>query len=419
MLKGFIFGFCLVSAVPALAIVPDNPIGVVPGVGKIGSVSGTVFTVGGTAVAISPTWILTAAHVGGDKFDQNGTVFQVVQTINHPTADLSLRRVVGPLNTALPMKLNYFPGSVPTVQTTLAGEILKLQGMGWTGNRTATGFTVITGTQGTLRQCRNRLDLFIPQVQVDIGGGNIKTSDYVFYDLDDPLGQSTVNILGGPAVGADEGGMSTFDSGCPWTLLDNGRDRVLAIGGIIGFFNGTGVVRALDWGGFGGGALLQSVAPWLATSVNDLGRSILNTPQLSIGQITGGSAADLYLSDNVYMSTQTRTTSIVTKEHFEMTLTGTTTASPPTSLTLNIEGSAGPRLSWCAVDMRNQVTNLMVSVGGFFLTRTDIFQTIVVPSPANFVRSDGVVEIRLRVNPLSEEVVRFNTKWDTIRITGQ
>jgi hypothetical protein len=419
MLKGFVSGFFIATAVSAIAIVPDNPIGTVPGVGKIGSVSGTVFTVGGTAVAVSPTWILTAAHVGGDKFDQNGVVFQVVQSINHPTADLSLRRVVGPLNTALPMKLNYFPGGVPTVQTNLLGEILKLQGMGWTGNRIATGFTAITGTQGILRQCRNRVDLFIPQVQVDIGGGVIKTTDYVFYDLDDPLGQSLVNILGGPAVGPDEGGMSTFDSGCPWTIFENGRDRVLAIGGIIGFFNGTGVTRALDWGGFGGGALLQSVIPWLAANVNDLGRAILNPVQMGTGQVTGGSAAELYLSDNIYLNTQTRTTDVDSIDQMVMTISGVTTASPATTLTLTIEGRAGPRLSWCAVEMRNQVTNLMVNVGGFFLSNNDIVQTIQVPSPANFVRSDGAAELRLRVNPVSSEVVLFNTKWDAIRITAQ
>ena len=149
----------------------------------------------------------------------------------------AIKRIGTPIQTACPIKTNYFLNGVPTVQTGLPGNAIHIQGYGWTGIRISTGFTVDQTSQGVLRQCRNRLDLFMPQLSLDIGGGNIKVTDYLIYDLDDPLGLSTVNILGGPAIGTDEGGMGVFDSGCPWTIFENGRERIVGIGGIIGTFS--------------------------------------------------------------------------------------------------------------------------------------------------------------------------------------
>lgn len=419
-MKGTVFALCAIAAASASAIVPNLPITSFPGVGKMGFMSGATVNTQGTGAAVSPTWILTAWHVGGDRFEQNGQIYTVVQTVNHPTADLSLRRVSAPVQSALPMKFDVFAGTPPGGQTPLAGTILKIQGYGWTGTRTATGWALVDNSQGILRQCRNALDYYIPNVTIDFGGGVTKTSNYLFYDLDDPLGQSTVNILGGPAVGTDEGGMWTYDSGCPWTVFENGRDRQVGVGGIIGFFQGTGVVRAMDWGGFGGAAMLQSYESWIRQTVTDLGRAILNAPTYTIGSTLSGTVGNLYEEDTLRLKTRTFTSANDSDIQLSMSLTGNTAVSPATFFTVYLRGKCNNPLAQIQVQVRNQTTNLFETKGTFFISTFDSSNTVQITSMANaYVSPTGNVEVRIRAIPLGDENEIFETDWDVIRVTTQ
>lgn len=417
-MKGTVIALCALAAASAGAIVPNLTITSFPGVGKMGFMSGPNVNTQGTGAAISPTWIVTAWHVGGDRFEQNGQIYTIVQTVNHPTADISLRRVSTPVQTALPMKFNVFPGTPPGGQTPLAGAILKLQGYGWTGNRTATGWALVDNSQGVLRQSRNALDYYLPNTTIDFGGGVFKTSDYLIYDLDDPLGQSTVNIMGGTAVGSDEGGMWTYDSGCPWTVFENGRDRQVGVGGIVGYFQGTGVTRAMDWGGFGGAAMLQSYEQWIRQTVTDLGRAILNPPTYTIGSTLSGTVANLYEDDGLRLKTRTFTSANDSDIQLSMSLTGNTAVSPATFMTIFLKGKSNNPLAFVEVQVRNQNTNLFETKGTFFINTVDSSNTVQITSLANnYVTQTGNVEVRVRATPLGDENEIFDTDWDVIRVT--
>lgn len=399
----------------ACAMLPNNP-QPFDGVGRLGDPSGGTITTSGSGVAISPNWVLTAAHVGGSRFEQNGQIYTVVQTITHPTADIALKRVVGPVQSALPMKFNVFSGAVPTVQTNLPGTVMTLAGYGITGSATATGYTYDDGTQGTRRVGRNAMDLFIPNVPVDLGGGNIRTSNYIFYDLDDPAGVSPVNILGGPRVGTDEGGMSVFDSGCPWTVQENNRYRVVGIGGIVGTFSGTGVTRPYNWGGFGGAALLQSYQSWIQSTATDIGRAIIDAATFEIGGPLGGTITNIAESDNVYFSTRTNTAAFDSDTQLGFFVYGKTTADPGGTLRITLEGRSVARQSEVIFRMRNWVTNQYVQVGSGKMGKTDTTTIINGISGTNFINTDGRVELQIRVNPLTDDMRLYDAFFDVIRV---
>lgn len=403
-----------VFAGSALALVP-NATGTFPGVGRMGNIVSGNMTTTGTAFAISPTWILSAAHVGGSRFEQDGVIYNVLQTIQHPTADLSLRRISGPVKTALPIKLDVFPAGLPAAQTAMAGDILKISGYGISANQTATGWQFIAGSEGVRRRCRNAMDLYYPNIQLDIGGGNIKTSNYVMYDLDDPAGVSTVNILGGLAVGTDEGGMATNDSGCPWTVNTNGRDRAIGVGGIVGVFQGTGVVRPYDWGGFGAAVILQGYETWFMPFISDYGRAIMDAVSFEIGSQTGGTLQSIAESDDNRLTTRTDTTAVDSDTQLGMIFYGTTTHSTGT-INVTLEGRLSASSSIVAVRLKNWTTNQFVTVGTTTISNLETTRSVNGIPATSYINPQGQIEMNLRFTPTTEDTRLLDGYFDVVRI---
>lgn len=398
----------------SLSVVPNSP-GSYPGAGRIGEVVSGSMTTNGSAIAVSPTWVMTAAHVGGSKFEQDGVIYNIVQRFNHPTADIALCRVQGPLKTAVGFKTNLFPGGLPSGQATMGGNALTIAGYGWTGTYTSTGFANVNNSAGTLRGCRNALDYYIPNVTVDLGGGNIRTSNYIFYDLDDPQMVSGPNILGGPAVGTDEGGMSLNDSGCGWTIIENGRPKLVGIGGIIGVFDGTGVARPLNWGGYGGACILQGYEGWFTPLITDLNTSIIDSITYEVGVQTSGTMATISESDNLRLTTRTDTGAVDTDTPLGMIITSTSTKNAGT-LKVTLEGSTNVRYSKVQVRMWNWATSSYSVVGSLVFSRTENTYVLTGINAAPYLNAQGKCQMNLRFSPDSEDRRFFDASFDVIKV---
>jgi len=397
-------------AAASLAVFPDIPSNV-PGLMRAGDTSGMTITTNGSAVAVSPTWVLCAWHVGATKLEQNGQIYNILQTVSHPTADIKLFRVDRPIQTAVPLKLDLMP-SVPTVQTSLPGIVAKLCGFGLTGTQTATQFTITNGSQGILRSANNAIDLFAPQVAVQIGS-NTRTSDYYFYDLDDPAGVSGPNTIGGSAI-AGEGGIATWDSGGGWLVQDGARLKLAAINSIVGTFGG-GVPSPYHWGGVGGGVCLQSYASWLTSSIPDLGRAILNSIEFDQTTTTTGDTTSVFEFDALSFTTKTRTSTFSPLSPFAMKIKGTTTVSNPTNMVFTCKSRTNDHLTYMTLKMKNWNTGQFEGIGTFWLGKTD--RSIVTPfsGVSAFVDPSGKIEARLEGMAFGAEAVFFNTFWDVIR----
>jgi hypothetical protein len=212
--------------------------------------------------------------------------------------------------------------------------------------------------------------------------------------------------------------MSTFDSGCPWTIVENSRPRAVAVGGIIGTFSGSGVTRPLNWGGFGGGANIQSYASWIAANTPDLGRAILEAPTFGVGSLLSGLTANLYDSDNVSLATQTNMSVADTVDGLQMFLRGNTTASPATTLSLFFEGKSNSTLSVVNVALRNVATGQYVEVGSFMTFASDTTATINVTSPNTYIAVNGDIDMRIRSTAIGDDLLFYRTYWDVIRMTA-
>jgi hypothetical protein len=415
-LRGLTVAVASAAASLACAIVPNNPSANIA-VCKVGNWDGTTFTLNGSCTVVSPTWVLMAWHVGGNTVEQNGERYNVVQSVPHPSADLKLYRVDRPLQLAAPIKLDLLP-SVPTSQQALPGFIATILGYGVSGTATATGYTTNLPS-GIRREARNAIDYFLPNTPVDFGGGNIKSSDYLVYDLDDPAGVSGPNIMGGTAVGPDEGGLASLDSGGPFMVLDAGRLRVVAVNSIIGTFNGTGVARPHDWGGFGAGVNLQSYAGWVLSTITDLNRTLWQTISADIGGGLTGNSANIAEQDGSYLTSSNSTAGNFSGAQLSMVLGGNTTKSPAQTLTVTLRGRTNVKGAAVEVRLRRWSTGQFESVSKVLFTNTDQTRTLSIPNAGAYVNTDGSINLNLRVAPSSNDVKIFRTWWDVIRIDAQ
>lgn len=406
----------LALASSSFAIFPDNPSNF-PGVGRM--MGGSPLTTWGSAVAVTPVWILGARHVGGTVFEQDGQQFNIVQTVNHPSADLRLYRVDRPVNTMTPLKLDLLP-SIPTAAAFLSPITVTLAGYGQSGTRIATGWGITSGSEGVRRTARNVVDYFSPNIQVQINPNLLVTSDYLFYDLDDPQGVSPVNILGGPAVGTDEGGIWTWDSGGGWFVQDGGRFKQVATSSIVGAFGGTGVARAQDWGGVGGGVLLQSYATWINGNVQEWGRMNITDVLLGDVQQSSGDRTSLYFQgDSNRYTTRTFVDANDTVELATIAYQGSTTKSPASSLAFTAVGRTNSSLVFVNVKARNWSSNQFTNVGSFWMGRNDQTINLPISNAGPFVNTNGDVRIMLEFFAIGEDLAVFDTSFDMIRVIAQ
>lgn len=238
----------------ASAIFPDNPDTQFPAVGTLYVQSGLTFNVNGSAVAIAPNFVITAWHVNNSThFEQvSGQKVPVAARYIHPFADIAILKLASPVPHTAPI---YF-GPL----STLLGQPCKLVGCGMTGIQRTLGWEIHDGTQGPRRAANNVIDSF-ENVELDFGGGRIKTTYYLIFDIDNPVGLSS-GPLGGPAV-AGEGGIAGWDSGGPMFVFVDRMWRVVALHGFIDVIPGSGVQDPYHYGGAGYSAYLTPYKLWI------------------------------------------------------------------------------------------------------------------------------------------------------------
>jgi len=243
-----------IAAVPAMAIFPDNP---EPGFGAVGRLllnQGGQWVVNGSAVAITPTHVLTVWHVNNSTHFESvtGQIIPVTSRYLHPVADLAILKLASPVAQTAPV---YF-GPL----STLLGQPCKLVGYGMTGIARTLGWEIQDGTQGVRRSANNVIDWF-ENVTLDFGGGRFKTTDYLVCDIDNPNGLSN-GSLGGPAV-AGEGGIAAWDSGGPMLVFKDRMWRVAALHGFVDVLPGSGVQEPFHYGGLAYSGYLTPYKSWI------------------------------------------------------------------------------------------------------------------------------------------------------------
>jgi len=237
------------------------------GVGSLSITSGTrSFT--GTAVAVSPWYVLTAGHNIDD--DDNGVVDSNLQVtfnlnasgdlsasipaqafslnpsftgFNHPTlaADLALIR----LSTPLPDSIPIYPITGASVTT---GQPITFVGYGGAGSGDF-GYTISASLT------RKRVGANVIDTITTVGG----VPALFEYDFDFP---TSFGLLGGSLGNGIESVIGPGDSGSP-AFITNSSGRFLA--GINTFTMGSNPGR---FGSQGGGVLLQPYLSWIATTAS-------------------------------------------------------------------------------------------------------------------------------------------------------
>lgn len=384
-------------------------------VGRMGNWDGSNFSIGGSATAISPYWVIGVSHVGGNTFEQDGIKYQVLQKINDGNVDLAVYRVQGPLKYAMPIAFRPFSGG-----NGLSGLVTKLVGWGRTGVRNGnTGWTIQGGTENVKRSGPNVIDAFFPDVQVQVGQ-NIKTSDCLAYDLDDPQGQNPINVLGGASV-AGEGGVANFDSGGGWFVMDGGLWRLVANSAYVGTLEGSGVQGNFDFGAVGLGIYLNSYRAWIEATVPDLGRAILDAVRLEFGStVLSGTLTDVEQSDNVRLALQSP--NLVSSENFipfGVAFSGKTTAVPATALDITIEGRSNASGSAVQVALKNWNSGLYEGVHAYLLPVIEATETKTNISAANYVGPNGEVDLRIRVLSFNDDIVFLRPSFDKVMIVAR
>lgn len=387
-------------------------------VGRMGNWNGTTFSGQGSCVAISPYWVLTAAHVGGNTIEQDGIRYPILQRIGHTgsggvNADLAAVRVQGPMKFASPLAFRPFTGT-----NALQGLTSTLAGLGITGQRNANvGWSIQWGTDGTRRSAKNALDDYFPQVQVQISQTSLKTSDCLVYDLDDPLGVNTINVLGGTAV-TGEGGLAPRDSGGGCFVLDNGQNRLVGINAYVGVLDGTPVQGEFDFGAVGLSVALNSYKNWITSTVPDIGRTIWESRRIEFGgRERSGAMIDMEASDNVRYELQSPPLGsgdfVVL---FGVAFTGTTTAVPATNMDITIEGKLNAGAGAIQIALKNWNTNAYEPIHAGFMHNTDETITLTNVPAANRVSSTGKVDLRFRVLAADGDYTLIRPAFDLVKV---
>lgn len=175
-----------------------------------------------SAVAISPYWLLTAAHVADDfgntSITVNSITYNQVDEIYHPTADLALIKLDAPLPGYYEIHTGGYSVSRP--------EVLVV-GYGGVGSITSTtNYTIGTTGRGTQRWGTNKIDNYV----------NFSSSPYLnngfqmFFDTTDSTNEAGVGV-------GDSGGGVFYKKGNVWSLAgimtnadtSSGTDSVLAV----------------------------------------------------------------------------------------------------------------------------------------------------------------------------------------------
>lgn len=233
----------------------------------------------GSGVAVSPTHILTAAHLGigagsqvrinipsGNQTSEIRTVALVAAqpdagSLPFPFDDLVIVTLTAPLPAGTPI----YPLYRQPVQS---GDIAVLVGYGASGDG-------VTGTQvggsGTVKRLGfNVIDAFSSSLSgnnlVVVGSNPSGTERTYLFDFDGPT-QAT-NAIGGGTLGNDvETVTGGGDSGSPMFVV---QDGILRVAGINGFIFNTTIANHPLFGSGGGGQLVYPYLSWIDSIVPPL-----------------------------------------------------------------------------------------------------------------------------------------------------
>jgi hypothetical protein len=133
-----------------------------------------------------------------------------------------------------------------------------------TGTPHTLGWEIQDGTQGVRRSAVNVIDMQ-DTVELDFGGGRIKNTQYLVFDIDNPNGSNS-GSLGGPAI-PGEGGIAAWDSGGPMYVFKDRMWRVVGIHGFVDVLPDSGVQDPFHYGGVGYSAYLTPYKWWIQTIV--------------------------------------------------------------------------------------------------------------------------------------------------------
>lgn len=258
MKKGLMAAFLLGGVTAAFAVFPNNRETGFNSVGRLTSLVNGRWETMGTAVAISPTWLLCVAHTTGTHFEPSpGRRIPIIQRITHTASSGNADLAVLKLGSSV---TSYSPIYAPTF-TQIRGKTVRLVGYGLTGVRSSSGWNITAGTTGTKRYAQNVVDQ-LQTMTVNIGSTqnpNIKKSQYLIFDLDNPAG-GTNGTTGGAAVG-QEGGIADKDSGSPMFYYTGGMYQVVALNGLVG---GTASnENPFAFGGLGYSVFLAPYRIWI------------------------------------------------------------------------------------------------------------------------------------------------------------
>jgi secreted trypsin-like serine protease len=230
--------FSIMAGDPAADPLDSPPLRADPNVasspwGGVGSIS----VKGGTysAVAISPHFVLTAAHVVSGAsandivFNLNSTgdmAYRIpaAATYVHPSYSGFRKDGIAFNDIALVRLSSGLPPSTPIYgllsEPAEIGTIITLVGYGASGNG-AKGITVPAGAT-VKRVGQNVIDLFLPAAR------RFEFPKAYLFDFDDPAGR--LGAMGGPSLGNKlETTLASGDSGSPALVYENGRWLVAGI----------------------------------------------------------------------------------------------------------------------------------------------------------------------------------------------
>lgn len=405
---------CFFGLIPSLAfgVFPNNPEAGYPAVGMCGDWNGSAFTQWGTGTAVAPTWVITARHVGGTHFFQNGVYYAVQQKFYHPQADLALWKMTAQIPSYAPVSYRPFSGA-----SGLQGQTTRFVGFGVTAQQLQNSWNPIAGSFGVKRSAVNVIDFEWPAFFVNFGSYT-RTTDYILFDLDDPAGANPNNTYGGPAI-PGEGGIAEKDSGSPWFVSEGGLDRIVAVSSVIGHYNGGGVTNPLQYGAWACGTHLFPYKSWMQQTAPELGTMPCTALDFSSwGTLLSGHLALLTSADSQFVRIRSKN-----MEQFDLEVPVgiwagfRNSVAFPRSMAITVTQRSSGGQGTSRIFVRNWNSGSFELVGSAPISGSFGSTTLNGVSAMNRVRTDGRIEVFVSQGEFVNDVARADADFDQLTVT--